>query len=29
MAEREFFASFGAQIDEPGLNRLQKALKNN
>ncbi len=29
MAEQEFLASFGVQIDESGLNRLQQALKDN
>ena len=29
MADQEFLASFGVQIDESGLNRLQKALKDN
>ena len=26
MAEQEFLASFGVQIDESGLNRLQRGL---
>ncbi len=29
MADQEFLASFGVQIDESGLNRLQKAVKDN
>ena len=29
MADQEFLASFGVQIDESGLNRLQQALKDN
>ena len=29
MADQEFLASFGVEIDETGLDRLQKALKQN
>ena len=29
MADQEFLASFGVEIDESGLDRLQKALKEN
>ena len=29
MADQEFLASFGVDIDESGLDRLQKALKEN
>ena len=29
MADQEFLASFGVQIDESGLNRLQQALRDN
>ena len=29
MAEQEFLASFGVEIDEPGVPRLQVALEQN
>ena len=29
MADQEFLASFGVEIDESGLDKLQKALKQN
>ena len=29
MADQKFLASFGVEIDESGLDRLQKALKEN